>query len=448
MYGEADVALADDLARRTAVAIENARNYQEARAAEARMRQQAERIAALAEASQAFAMARLDLEAVLKAVARRVAELLGDVCSVRLISDDGTKLIPVAFHHTIPEAYEVFRTLPSFGVRGVHEGTVGQVMSTGQPLLIANRPVEEWRSMVLPDWIPYVERFGMHSLVIVPLRASGTTIGTLGLWREKTPEPFTLDDQQFVQDLADRAGLAVDNARLYSDAQAAIAARDEFLSVAAHELKTPVTSLRGYAQLLVRQIERGHEIPPDRLQAALKSIDRQTWRLSALISQLLDTSRIHSGELLVQPSSTAVDELINELVEHARTLSDTHEIVVDCDEPLVANVDALRIEQVLTNLIENAIKYSPAGGHVRVVAAGNDGWLRIEVEDSGPGIPEGERERIFERFYQIGGGGPPTGMGLGLFISRQIAALHGGTIDVEAPDSGGTRFVLRLPAGE
>ena len=444
-FTEADVALSDDLARRTAVAIDNARHYQEARAAEARMRHQAARLEALAEASKAFAMARLDLDAVLKAVTGRVAELLGDVCSIRLLSDDGASLIPVAFHHTIPEAYAVFQTLPSFGVRGVHEGTVGHVMKTGEPLLIPHRTVEQWKQLVLPDWIPYVEQFGMHSLLIVPLNAGGTTIGTIGLWRERTPEPFNLDDQQFLQDLADRAGLAVDNARLYSHAQAAIAARDEFLSVAAHELKTPVTSLRGYAQLLLRQLRRGEDIPTERLQNALASIDRQTWRLSVLISQLLDTSRIHSGELSVDPGRTDIKDLVGELIEQAATLSDTHEIVVDIAGPLIANVDALRIEQVLTNLIENAIKYSPSGGVVRVEAGIDDsGDLRIAVEDTGPGIPEDERERVFDRFYQINSQAS-GGMGLGLFISRQIVAMHGGTIGVEAPDAGGTRFVLRLP---
>jgi signal transduction histidine kinase len=445
-YAEADLAMVEDLARRAAVAIDNARLYHEAREAEARIRQQAERLEALAEASNAFAMARLDLDAVLNTVTRRVADLIGDVCSIRLLSEDGNTLVPVAFHHTIPAAYDVFKTLPSFGSRGVHEGTVGQVMLTGQPLLVANRSVEDWRPMVLPDWIPYIERFGMHSILIVPLRAGGTTIGTLGLWREATPEPFTLDDQQFVQDLADRAGLAVDNARLYAHAQDAIAARDEFLSVAAHELKTPVTSLRGYAQLLLRQLNRGNEIPPERLRGALASIDRQTWRLSALISQLLDTSRIHSGELSVQKSLTDIVDLVAELVEHARTLSDEHEIVVDVQDPLVAEIDSLRIEQVLTNLLENAIKFSPAGGMIRINAYESDsGWLRIAVQDSGPGVPETERERIFERFYQIDNAGNANGMGLGLYISRQIVTLHGGTIAVEAPSSGGTRFVIQLP---
>jgi len=446
-YSDADLAMVEDLARRSAVAIDNARLYQEAREAEVRIRHQASRLAALAEASNAFAMARLDLDTVLNTVTRRVAELLGDVCSIRLLSEDGQTLTPVAFHHTIPAAYEVFKTLPSFGARRVHEGTVGQVMQTGQPLLIVNRSVEDWRPVVLPDWIPYVEQFGMHSILIVPLRAGGTTIGTLGLWREATPEPFTLDDQQFVQDLADRAGLAVDNARLYSHAQAAIAARDEFLSVAAHELKTPVTSLRGYAQLLLRQINRGNDVPPERLRGALASINRQTWRLSALISQLLDTSRIHSGELAVQTSSTDVVELIAELVEHARTLSDTHTIDVDLQRPLVAEIDSLRIEQVLTNLLENAIKYSPAGGLIQIDAQITpDGWLRISVQDSGPGVPDIQRERIFERFYQFDHDGSAGGMGLGLYISRQIVTLHGGTIDIETPDEGGTRFVVRLPA--
>jgi signal transduction histidine kinase len=179
---------------------------------------------------------------------------------------------------------------------------------------------------------------------------------------------------------------------------------------------------------------------------ALASIDRQTWRLSALISQLLDTSRIHSGELAVRTSSTDIVELVAELVEHARTLSDAHDITVDVQQPLIAEIDSLRIEQVLTNLIENAIKFSPTGGLIMIEAGECEGgWLRIAVQDSGPGVPESERERIFERFYQIDNLGSAGGMGLGLYISRRIVTLHGGTIAVEAPESGGTRFVIQLP---
>jgi signal transduction histidine kinase len=446
VFGEADLPIVADLARRAAVALDNARLYQEARMAEERVRKQAERIKALEEASNAFAMARLDLDNVLVTIAQQVGDMLGDVCSIRLISDDGQLAIPVAFHHTNPEAFELFKTLRSFGPRRVDEGTVGHVLKTGEPLLISGRTLEDWRGNVLPDWIPYIERYGMHSLLIVPMRAGGTTIGTLGLWRESTLDPFTIDDQRFLQELADRAGLAVDNARLYSDAQAAIKARDEFLSVAAHELKTPVTSLRGYAQLLLRQSKRGDEIPPERLRAALASIDRQTFRLSSLISQLLDTSRIHSGELRVQTSSTDIAELIAELVEHARTLSDVHDIRIDVAKELVADIDSVRVEQVLTNLIENAIKYSPRGGVISIEAGrAGDEWMRIAVEDTGPGIPIAEQDRIFERFYQLDNRGTATGMGLGLYISRQIINLHGGSIVVESPESGGARFVVLLP---
>jgi signal transduction histidine kinase len=280
----------------------------------------------------------------------------------------------------------------------------------------------------------------------VPLHARGETTGALGLFVTDPARQYGPAELGLAEQLAGRAGLAIDNARLYREARRAIQVRDEFLSVAAHELKTPVTSLRGYAQLLLRQLNRGNEIPPDRLKLALASIDRQTWRLSALISQLLDTSRIHSGELAVRTSSTDIVELVAELVEDARTLSDAHDITVDVQQPLIAEIDSLRIEQVLTNLIENAIKFSPTGGLIMIEAGECEGgWLRIAVQDSGPGVPESERERIFERFYQIDNLGSAGGMGLGLYISRRIVTLHGGTIAVEAPESGGTRFVIQLP---
>jgi signal transduction histidine kinase len=223
--------------------------------------------------------------------------------------------------------------------------------------------------------------------------------------------------------------------------------RDEFLSVAAHELKTPMTSLRGFAQVLLGQLDR-HETPdPARLSHALRAIDRQSEKLAVLVSQLLDISRIEAGRLVLDRAHTDVVAIVESVVANARARTSRHPVEVHTPAALSANVDPLRLEQVLTNLVDNAIKYSPDGGAIRIEARHSKGDLRLVVADRGIGIPPEHRGRIFDRFYQAHPEQRLGGMGLGLYISRQIVDLHGGRMDAEFPAAGGTRVIVTLPAG-
>jgi signal transduction histidine kinase len=243
------------------------------------------------------------------------------------------------------------------------------------------------------------------------------------------------------------ATLVVENARLYQEAEAALRVRDEFLSVAAHELKTPVTGVRGYAQLLLRQSARGDVPEPARVHQALQVIDRQSDRLARLVSHLLDVSRLETGKLVLERKLTDVARLIEEVAGDAQARTATHALRVAVPGPVLAVVDPLRLEQVLTNLVDNAIKYSPQGGPIDLELSTPDrDTLQLAVRDRGVGIPPESQPLIFDRFYQA----DPvlhhsSGMGLGLYISQQIVELHGGRIEVEAPPDGGTRIVVRLP---
>jgi signal transduction histidine kinase len=223
--------------------------------------------------------------------------------------------------------------------------------------------------------------------------------------------------------------------------------RDEFLSVAAHELKTPMTSLRGFAQVLLGQLDR-HETPdPERLAPALRAIDRQSEKLASLVSQLLDISRLEAGRLVLERKLTDVVAIAESVAANARARTSRHPIEVRAPVELTALVDPLRLEQVLTNLVDNAIKYSPDGGAVRIEVGGAPGALRIVVSDCGIGVPPEHREKIFDRFYQAHAGHRLGGMGLGLYISRQIVDLHQGQMQAEFPQAGGTRVTVTLPAG-
>jgi signal transduction histidine kinase len=226
---------------------------------------------------------------------------------------------------------------------------------------------------------------------------------------------------------------------------AAIAARDAFLSVAAHELKTPVTSLRAYAQLLLRDTRRQRTIATDRLESALTTIERQTGKLNHLVERLLDTAQIQAGKLLLQPARTDLVALVRSALAEQDEGAD-HRFVVDGSERLEATVDPVRFEQVVTNLLTNAVKFSPEGGVITVrLGREADGGVQLCVSDEGVGVPLDQREAVFDRFHQAHGGRHLSGMGLGLFIAREIVELHGGTVRVEEPEGGGARFVVLLP---
>ena len=249
-------------------------------------------------------------------------------------------------------------------------------------------------------------------------------------------------------------------------AEAAVRQRDEFLSVAAHELKTPITSIRAYSQLTLRRIAREDAPDPQRLRRALSTVDEQSGKLALLVDQLLDVTRIEEGKLALERSATNVGAL----VQRVATLIRDHpegESPDQSDEteggsvrislppdPLIAEVDPLRIEQVIANLLTNALKFGE-GNPIDVTVSNASGTdvnngqavVQIAVRDHGLGIPPEAREKLFERFYQAHSQGHLGGMGLGLYVSRQIVDLHGGTITAEFPDDGGTRFVVSLPAG-
>jgi signal transduction histidine kinase len=282
----------------------------------------------------------------------------------------------------------------------------------------------------------------------VPLLAGGRTLGALTCFRTG---PLSYDDAEvsLATELAQRVALAVDNVGLYEAAQRAIQDRDEFLSVAAHELKTPITSLRGYAQLALRRIDAHEARATDGIRKAFEVIENQSVKLNRLVGQLLDISRLEAGRLTLTRERVDLVPVLVTLVERSRMMADQHILILKTPPAATAYVDVLRVEQVLTNLLDNAIKYSPQGGQVRVELAllGGD-KIRLSVQDQGVGIPAERRGQIFERFYQAHGEflhSALAGMGLGLYISREIVELHGGTIEAEFPAEGGVRFVLTLP---
>jgi PAS domain S-box-containing protein len=323
-------------------------------------------------------------------------------------------------------------------------GVYAEVCRTNVPMRLTQAELEAHTDM---------RGFGTHAnehpamrgwLAAPLIGRDGRNMGVLQL-SDKFEGDFTTEDESILVQLAQMASGALENARLYTAAQDAIKARNEFLSVASHELNTPITSMRGYAQLLIRQLEKGQAIDAERMARALRAIDQQSTKLSQLISQLLDISRIESGRLILNCQPCDLRQLVHDVATNLQTTTQQHTLVVCASESLIASVDPLRLEQVMTNLIGNAIKYSPGGGSILInLAQPGSNDVEISVTDNGIGIPPEHRAHIFDRFYQAHGAGHFGGMGLGLSISQQIVALHGGELHAEFPPEGGTRFVIRL----
>ena len=230
------------------------------------------------------------------------------------------------------------------------------------------------------------------------------------------------------------------------DLRKAIAARDEFLSVAAHELKTPATTLRAYTQLLLRDLRRHREISQVRLETSLSAIEAQSKKLDHLVARLLDSGQIDEGRLRIIPEATDIAALIRSVADAQRATA-RHDIRVESPDQFSVLVDRVRFEQVITNLLSNAVKFSPDGGRITLELGINaNGAVQFAVTDEGIGVTREQQSEIFSRFYQGAGQSHLSGLGLGLYITREIVKLHGGEISVEQTGRSGARFVVTLPA--
>jgi signal transduction histidine kinase len=244
---------------------------------------------------------------------------------------------------------------------------------------------------------------------------------------------------------------AVQNIRAYGAERRTVeelrrlsALRADFVSLVSHELRTPMAAVIGAARTLQ---QRWRELSPEQRESFLELIAGETNRLADLIGDVLDTSRIEAGTFSFRFADVDLGRLVDDAVATAQVGQDEVRLRADVRAPLPEiRGDGERLRQVLTNLIDNAIKYSPAGAEVEVRAYQEDGRVRIDVTDSGPGIAKDDQKLIFEKFGRVTGtGATRPGTGLGLFIARSIAEAHGGALDVHSAPEQGSTFTLELP---
>ncbi|HLH25328.1 MAG TPA: cache domain-containing protein [Chloroflexota bacterium] len=407
------------------------------------------RFAFLAEASTLLASS-LDYQATLTSVARLAVPHLADWAAVDVVDDEGVpRTVEVA--HADPAKVELARAVHARLAPGPGApNALARALSTGQPVFLPQvSPEIQAANITDPEHLRLVRELGPRSLMVVPLCARGRTLGALTLASADSGRVFGPDDLALAEDLARRCALAVDNARLYKQAQEAVRARDEFLSIASHELRTPLAGVKGFAQVLQAAQARG-QLVPDQLARGLQRIDEASNRLNDLIQDLLDVSRIRMGQLLLRPHPLDLAVLLREVTSRfGEQLDGRHRLVVDLAvEPCTIVADAHRIEQILTNLLDNAAKYSPQGGQVHVRLLPSDGGVLVQVQDAGIGLPGESVDSVFEPFGRAPNAARRhiPGMGLGLYICREIAQRHGGRIWAESRgEDQGTTFSLWLP---
>jgi PAS domain S-box-containing protein len=402
----------------------------------------------LAEAS-ALLGSSLDYETTLSSVAQLAVPHLTDWCIVDVLDDSGSaRRIEIA--HVDPSkvalAHDVQRRYPSD--RNAPRG-VADVLRTGQPELVPAITDELLQAAAKnEEHLQLLRELGLKSYMIVPMVARGRTLGAITFICAESGYQYGSEDLALATDLARRAAQAVDNAQLFEQAQEAISARDEFLSIASHELKTPLTSLKLQIQSMLRSTRRGifTNKEPERLLHKLQLADQQAGRIAKLIDSLLDVARIRSGQLDLRLEEVELAAVVRDVAtrfqEQVAQAGCTVELQID--QPIVGRWDRSRIEQIVTNLLSNAVKYGE-GKPIEIGIQADATTASLIVSDQGIGIAPDQLERIFVRFERVVSANEYGGLGLGLYIVYQIVEALQGSIHVTSEPGAGSTFIVKLP---
>jgi signal transduction histidine kinase len=299
---------------------------------------------------------------------------------------------------------------------------------------------------------PLLRQKGVRSLLGVPLLVEGRLVGVLHVGTLE-PRQFTDDDEQLLQLVADRIALASENTRLYEqerslrrEAEAANRAKDVFLSILSHELRTPLTAIIGWVHMMRRGMLKEKEFV-----RGFDVIYKNSKMLKRLINDLLDMSAILTGKMRMERQSVELKSVVLEAVENLRPHAAERDIHLevsfgDWDDSLTVDGDSTRLMQTFSNLLHNAVKFSAAGGHVRVTGVANGDSAVVKVEDQGQGIAADFLPHVFERFRQADGADTRGGLGMGLALAKSFVEAHGGTIEAASEGEGrGSKFTVRLP---
>jgi signal transduction histidine kinase len=386
-----------------------------------RVREKAQRFFAAVSAT--LAASTPDFNGTLRALARLAVPFLADRCGIYLLGDDGQLRMIHCAQAGAGEDPDTPRSEPAPIPPG---HPLRQVMESGEPMVIAATDGE--------------------SRVLVPLRARGRTLGAHSLVGGPERRPYAARDATAALEFADRAALAVDNARLFAQVEEANRAKSEFLATMSHELRTPLNAMQGYTNLL----EAG--IPEPLSEAVLQYVRRvglSARHLGLLIEEVLAYARLEAGRETVSAAQVDVGEVVREVEAIVEPLAREKglRLTVDAAEPSPPlRTDPRKLRQILLNLLGNAIKFTDQG-EIAFTTRAEGGDVLFSLRDTGIGIPPEHLDRIFEPFWQVDQGTArlAQGTGLGLSVSRRLAHLLGGTLHAESTPGQGSTFTLRLP---
>lgn len=437
----------------------------------------------LAEASMLLASS-LEYAATLKSVAYLAVSRVTDWCSIHLL-DENEVVRHLVTAHPDPEKVKLARWFNERYSGTLNDrNSISLVLRSRQPVLLSEITEADIRNYAQDeDAFQFIKDLGFKSAMVVPMLARGRALGVISFISTDSGLSYGLSDLAVAEDLARRVALALDNARLYEEAQKSIERqkeldrlKDQFVSIASHELRTPLTSIKGYSQLLERSRTRRRQILEQQNRSALEEFERegrivtsiihQANRMERLIGEMLDISRLQSGKFEIKPvANLNFVELVRRSIEQQQVGATDRLITLQTGlENLPLALDEARIEQVINNLLNNALKYSPADTPVLVGIEVRDFDLLPDqpltsdsppptaevicwVKDQGCGINPQEQGRIFERFYRAHNGENQNidGLGLGLYISYEIIVRHGGRMWLESTPGMGSTFYFALP---
>lgn len=398
----------------------------------------------LAEAGAALSTS-LDYAATLQRVANLAVPTVADWCVVDIVEDDG-RVHRVAAAHADPSKAPAIAVLQaSYAPQPDWEGHPIASVLGGAPIIMTDLDDTALRGIARDaEHLRLLSALGTVCIMVVPLGARGRILGTIMFATGDSGRCYDESDLTLAVSLASRAAAAVENARLYTETERAVRVRDEFLAAASHELRTPISHVKGFVSSL-RQTDVEWE--EDVRQDFLAEIERETDRLAKLIGDLLDMTRLESGGLdRVERAPVRPSDVVAGGLDRVRGLVRRHVVRQDVPEDLPPVLgEASQLERVIANLAENAAKFSPPGTTIHISGRETDGAVELHVEDEGPGIPAEQQEQVFEKFFRgRTDGAPIPGTGLGLSICRRIVEAHGGRIRVESSERG-ARFVVELP---
>jgi PAS domain S-box-containing protein len=389
----------------------------------------------------------LDYEMTLTTLARLAVPTMGELCAVDMVAVDGS-IRRLATAHVDPDKEALADTLIArYPMTPSTKFGVPEVLRTGIAALHRDPPAWLDESALRTEEDRGILRaLALRSLIIVPMAARGRMLGALTFATTESGRRYDEEDLVLAQDLARRAAIAVDNARLYKEAQDANRAKDEFLAVLSHELRTPLTSVLGWARMLA-----SGQLDPAKTRQAVETIERNARLQSQLINDLLDVSRIVLGKVQLDLRPVELVPIVEQALEAPARIAAAKGVHLDSHLDAAAGLvlgDPLRLDQIVTNLVGNAVKFTPEGGRVAVRLDRDGGQVKLVVQDTGAGIEATALPYIFDAFRQADSSVSRRhgGLGLGLAIVRNLVELHRGTLTAASEGAGrGTTLTVRFP---